>query len=198
MSKPEQLKLSDKVSGDTAGTCTIASWSERRRQVPQCHYSGKGSARLRRSTSFSRVKVRTTSGKNGIDLSTVGLFFFFGGTLADIYEPVEGHRDDSATTPDLTLSSLRLTTSPQCFIMLTRGRAQRFVLKAAEPEGLEACRLLFRRYEPVSTATTVSQCVDLLATTFSIRAKMITEMRGADLIFRNGKISNSMRFYFSN
>ena len=52
-------------------------------------------------------------------------------------------------------------------IMLTRGRAQRLVLKAAEPEGLEAYRLLLRRYEPVSTVTTVPELVDLLATTFS-------------------------------
>ena len=51
-------------------------------------------------------------------------------------------------------------------IMFTRGRAQRLVLKAAEPEGLEAYRLL-RRYEPVSTVTTVSKLVDLLATTSS-------------------------------
>ena len=35
------------------------------------------------------------------------------------------------------------------------------------PEGLEAYRLLFRRYEPVSTVTTVSKFVDLLANTFS-------------------------------
>ena len=52
-------------------------------------------------------------------------------------------------------------------IMLTRGRAQRLVLKAAEPEGLEAHRLLLPRYEPVSLVTTVSKLVDLLATTFS-------------------------------
>ena len=51
--------------------------------------------------------------------------------------------------------------------MLTRGRAERLVLKAAELEGLEAYRLLFRRYEPVSTVTTVSKLVELLATTFS-------------------------------
>ena len=41
------------------------------------------------------------------------------------------------------------------------------MLKAAEPEKLEAYRLLLRRYEPVSTVTTVSKLVDLLATTFS-------------------------------
>ena len=48
-----------------------------------------------------------------------------------------------------------------------RGRAQRLVLKAAEPDQLEAYRLLLRRYEPVSTVTTVPKLVDLLATTFS-------------------------------
>ena len=42
--------------------------------------------------------------------------------------------------------------------MLTRGRAQRLVLKAAELKGREAYRLRWR-YEPVST-------VDLQATTF--------------------------------
>ena len=52
-------------------------------------------------------------------------------------------------------------------IMLTRRRAQRLVLKTAEPEGLVAYRILLRRYEPVSTVTTVSKLVDLLATTFS-------------------------------
>ena len=47
-------------------------------------------------------------------------------------------------------------------IMLTRGRALRLLLKVAEPEELEAYRLLFR-----TTVTTVSKLVDLLATTFS-------------------------------
>ena len=41
------------------------------------------------------------------------------------------------------------------------------MIKAAEPEGLEAHRVLLRRYEPVPTVTTVSKLVDLLATTFS-------------------------------
>ena len=31
---------------------------------------------------------------------------FFGGALAEIYEHVEGHRNDSATIPDLALTSL--------------------------------------------------------------------------------------------
>ena len=51
-------------------------------------------------------------------------------------------------------------------IMLTRGRAQRLVLKAKEPERLEAYRLLLRRYKPVSTVTIVPKLVDVLATTF--------------------------------
>ena len=51
--------------------------------------------------------------------------------------------------------------------MLTRGRAEQLVLKAAEPEGFEACLFYFRRYEPVSTVTTVSKLVDFLETTFS-------------------------------
>ena len=51
--------------------------------------------------------------------------------------------------------------------MLTRGRAQRCVLKASEPEGLEAYRFLLRRYEPMSTVTMVSKLVDLFAPSFS-------------------------------
>ena len=67
---------------------------------------------------------------------------FFGGALAEIYEHVEGHRNDSATTLDLALTSLRFDSgllrnmSTELYhelIMLTRGRAQRLVLKAAEP-----------------------------------------------------------------
>ena len=49
--------------------------------------------------------------------------------------------------------------------MLTRRRAQRLVLKPAEPERLEAYRFLTRRYEAVSMVTTVSKLVDLPATT---------------------------------
>ena len=48
-------------------------------------------------------------------------------------------------------------------IMLTRRRAQRLVLLVL----LEAYRLLLRRYEPISTVTTVLKLVDLLASTFS-------------------------------
>ena len=51
-------------------------------------------------------------------------------------------------------------------IMLTKRQAQRWVVKAAEPEGLEAYRVLFLRNEPISTVTAVSKLVELLATTF--------------------------------
>ena len=97
----------------------------------------------------------------------------FGGALAEICEHTEGHRNDSATIIDLTLTTLRFDSGLVCnistepyhvLIVLTRGRAQRLVLKAAEPQGLEAYRRLFRRYEPNSTVTTVSTLVDLLAT----------------------------------
>ena len=48
MPKPEQLKLSDKLSRYS----WIASWSEEKGKVQKCHYNrSKGSARLRRSTS---------------------------------------------------------------------------------------------------------------------------------------------------
>ena len=74
------------------------------------------------------------------------------------------HRNDSATILDLALTSLKFdagllriifTELYHVLIMLTRGQAQRLVLKAAEPD------------EPVSIATTVSKLVDLLANTFS-------------------------------
>ena len=52
-------------------------------------------------------------------------------------------------------------------IMLTIGRAQPLVLNATELEGLGAYRLLLRRFEPVSTVTTVSKLVDLLASASS-------------------------------
>ena len=53
-------------------------------------------------------------------------------------------------------------------IKMTRRRGQRLVLKAAEPEGLEAYRLLLQRCAPISTVMTVpTKLVDLLATTFS-------------------------------
>ena len=100
----------------------------------------------------------------------------FGGALADICEHVEGHCNDSATILDPALTSLRFdaglarnfsTELYVVLIMLTRGRAQLLVLEEAEPEGLEAYRLLLRRYQPVSTVTTVSKLVDLLATIFS-------------------------------
>ena len=75
-----------------------------------------------------------------------------------MYEHVEGHRNDSAAIIDLALTTHRFdagllrnitTELYNVLIMLTRRRAQRLVLKAAEPEGLEAYRLLLRRYEPI-------------------------------------------------
>ena len=146
--------------------------------MQQCHHNrSKGSARLRRGASLSRSRARTSSGeREWARVFRSWSVRLFGGALAEIYEHVEGRRDDSATNFDLTLSSLRFaagllrnisTALYRVLIMLTRGRAQRLVLKAAEPEGLEAYRLLFRRCEPFSTVTTVSKLVDLLATTFS-------------------------------
>ena len=94
--------------------------------------------------------------------------------LAETNKHVEDHGNDSATILDLTLSSLRFdagllrnisTERYHVLVMLTRRRAQRLVLKA--PEAEEAYRLLSRRYEPVSTVTTVSKLVDLLPTTLT-------------------------------
>ena len=78
--------------------------------------------------------------------------------MAEIYEHVEGLRNDSAIIIDLALTVPRFdaglirnisTELYHVLIILTRGRAQRLVLKAAEPEGLEAYCFLFRLYEPV-------------------------------------------------
>ena len=89
---------------------------------------------------------------------------------------MEGHRNELATISDLALTALRFETRLvrniaielcHVLIMLTRGRAHRLVLKVSEPEGLEAYRLLLRRYGPISTVMTVSKLVELLATTFS-------------------------------
>ena len=108
MPKPEQLKLSDKLWRHSRNLYDRKlEWKEREK-VQQCHHNrSKGSARLRRSTSLSRSKARTTSGETGLEFFAVGLDGFFGGALADIYEHVEGHRNDSATILDLALTSLR-------------------------------------------------------------------------------------------
>ena len=87
---------------------------------------------------------------------------FFGGAIKEVCEHVERHRNEPATIKDLALTTPRFeiglvgnisTELYHVLIMLTRGRAQRLVLKAAEPEGLEAYRFLLRRYEPTSTVT---------------------------------------------
>ena len=147
----------------------------RGRRVQQCHYNrSKGSARLRRNTSLSRVEGEDDKWREWARVFRSRSGRFFGGALAEIYEHIEAHRNESATILDLALTSLRFyagllrkifTELYHVLIMLSRGRAQRLVLKVKEPEGLEAYRLLFRRYEPVSTVTTVSKLVDLLATT---------------------------------
>ena len=99
----------------------------------------------------------------------------FGAASAEVDEHVEGRQNEPATINVLALTSLKFETglvrniSAEFYyvlIMLTTGRAQRLVIKAAEP-GLEAHRLLFRRCEPISTVTTFSKLVELLATTFS-------------------------------
>ena len=91
---------------------------------------------------------------------------FCGGARAEIYKHLEAHRNESATIDDLPRTSLRFDTGLvrnvaaelyHVLIMLTRGRAQRLVLKASEPQGLEAYRILFPRFAPISTVTTVSQ-----------------------------------------
>ena len=79
---------------------------------------------------------------------------FFGGAVAAIRDHGGGHRNGSATIIDLALTSLRLcagllrkisTELYHVLVMLTRGRAQMLLRKAAEPEELEAYRLHLRR-----------------------------------------------------
>ena len=101
---------------------------------------------------------------------------FYDGELGVVYEHIESKRNESAGISDLRLSlvsgreeKLRAMASEfyHVLVMLTRGRAQKLVLKAGEPEGFEAYRLLLRRYEPQTTATTVTKLVELLSTQFA-------------------------------
>ena len=101
---------------------------------------------------------------------------FYDGELGVVYEHVESKRNEPAGISDLPLSlvsgreeKLRAMASElyHVLVMLTRGRAQKLVLKAGEPEGFEAYRLLLRLYEPQTTATTVTKLVELLSTQFA-------------------------------
>ena len=113
--------------------------------MQQCHDNrSERSARLRRSTSLSRSKARLTSGENRLEFFWELVWAIFGGAQAEIYEHVEGHRNDSATILDMALTSLRFDAGLLRNI-LTRGRAQRLVIEAFEPEELEAYRFLFLR-----------------------------------------------------
>ena len=73
-----------------------------------------------------------------------------------MYDHIESKRNEPAGIGDLPLSlvsgreeKLRVMASElyHVLVMLTRGRAQKLVLKAGEPEGFEAYRLLLRRYD---------------------------------------------------
>ena len=121
---------------------------EKRAAVPLQQWS-KGSARIRRSTSLSRSKARTTSGENGLEFfrSWSGRFLLVRwqkspNTLRDtatIQQPSWTWR--SRLRFDAGLLRNISTELYHVLIMWTRGRAQRLELKAAEPEGLEAYRL---------------------------------------------------------
>ena len=95
-------------------------------EVPASAVPGRGRQVERMGSSFSHM-----------------VWTIFGGALPETYKHVDGHRNDSATILDLALTSLRFdagllrntsTELYQVLIMLTRGRAQRLVLKAADPE----------------------------------------------------------------
>ena len=99
---------------------------------------------------------------------------FYDGELGIVYDHIESNRNEPAGISDLPLSlvsgieeKLRAMASELYLVMLTRGRSQKLVLKAGEPEGFEAYRLLLRRYEPQTTATTVTKLVELLSTQFA-------------------------------
>ena len=99
---------------------------------------------------------------------------FYEGKLAEVYDHIDAHRNDAALISDLEISMaydtdvvrIMATELYHVLIMLTRGKAQKLVLKAGEREGLEAFRLLLRRYEPYTTATAVAKLVDLLSSQF--------------------------------
>ena len=151
MQKPEQRKLSDKIRQHSRNLHDRKlEWEK-----GECHYNrSKGSARLRRSTSHSHSKCQPDpfEGEDDMWREWAQVFRswsgrFFGGALSEIYEHVDGHRHDSAFMLDLALTSLMFDAGllrnisaelHRVLIMLTRGRAQRLVLKSVEPEELEA------------------------------------------------------------
>ena len=97
---------------------------------------------------------------------------FYDGELSTL-NPDATNQPESVTLPLSLVSGmeekLRAMASElyHVLVMLTRGRAQKLVLKAGEPEGFEAYRLLLRRYEPQTTATTATKLVELLSTQFA-------------------------------
>ena len=116
-----------------------------------------------------------TSGRNGLEFFAVGV----DDCLVVRWPNSRTHRGSpqrfcSHPGPDAHVVEVSCWIDPQYFhravsvlIKLTKGRAQRLVLQATGAGGLDAYRFLLRRYEPVSAVTTVSNLVDLLATTFS-------------------------------
>ena len=103
------------------------------------------------------VRVEVPVARLGSSVSQSGRFF--GGALAEVCEHVEVHQNESPTVNHKALSLLTVhvrniaTELYHVLIMLTRGRAQRLVLKASKLEVLAAIRFLFQRYEPISTVT---------------------------------------------
>ena len=70
--------------------------------------------------------MRTTSGENGLECFAVGVRYFLVVCWQKIYEYVK--KFDSGLVRNISTELYHV------LIMLTRGRAQRLVLKAAEPE----------------------------------------------------------------
>ena len=101
------------------------------------------------------------SGETGLEFFAVGILSVE--TLAEVHQHLEAHRDERATVGDLVRALRRFepglarsiaTELHHVLIMLTKGRSQRLVLKAAESEWSEAYRLLLPKDNPISTPLT--------------------------------------------
>ena len=107
----------------------------------------------------STLKAKTTSGENGLE------FFVFGGALGEIYNHVEGHRNDSATILDLSLTSSTFDAIASQLFHKAVSRVDIVDKRTNTTVGAQTERP-GKLVEPESKVTTVSKLVDLMATTF--------------------------------
>ena len=158
--KPEQRKLSDKLRRHSRNLHDRKlEWKERRRVQQFHHNRTRGSAPLRQSISLSFFE-----GDDDMRRERARVFRSWSGLFVVRWHKTTNTLKDTVTIqqPSLTWRSRHLrfdaglirnssTELYHVLIMSTRGRAQRLVLKAAEPEERDAYRLHLRRYEPIST-----------------------------------------------